>query len=272
GVVERVGIGVHDWNEGDVAVLLRGEVGVERWGTFAEKVLVPREYLVKVPAGWTQQESAGAPLVYLTAYQALTQWGEIPRRSVVLVTGASGGVGIATIQLSRAMGLRPIGLSRGPARREALAALGAEKVYDPMDDDWVAQVKRDLKDQRVTLAVDNVAGSIFDGVIATLGHEGKVSLVGRSGGEVRSFNTGTLFFRRLKIGGVAVGTYIAGEARAAWDAVVKLLATTGAKPVIDQVFPFEDLPAAFERMASDHLGKELIEVEKSARDAVVEGP
>jgi NADPH2:quinone reductase len=270
GEVDQVGVGVHEWKEGDVALILRGDVGVSRWGTFAEYVIVPREYVVTLPSGWNEQEAAGAPLVYLTAYQALTQWGEVNPGSVVLVTGASGGVGIATIQLARAMGLRPIGLSRGPARREALVSVGAEKVLDPSDEDWPTQVKDYLKDQRVDVAVDSVAGPVFEGVIATLGDRGKVSVVGRSAGEVRNFNTGTLFFKRLRIGGVAVGAYTSDEARAAWDAVVTLLGKAGMKPVIDQVFPFEDLPAAFERLSGDHLGKELISVAQTAPAAVVD--
>ncbi len=270
GEVDQVGVGVHEWKEGDLAVLLRGEVGVSRWGTFAEHVVAPREYVVTLPAEWSEQEAAGAPLVYLTAYQPLTQWGEISAGAVVLVTGASGGVGIATIQLARAMGLRPIGLSRGPARRDALVSLGAEKVWDPSDENWPSQVKDYLKDQRVNLAVENVAGPIFEGVVATLGNHGKISVVGRSAGEVRNFNTGTLFFKRLRIGGVAVGSYTSDEARAAWDAVVNLLGNSGVKPVIDQVFPFESLPAAFERSSSDHLGKELISVAETASAAVVD--
>jgi len=106
GEVESLGAGVTDWKIGDVAVLLRGEVGVNRWGTFAELVNVPRDYLVRLPGGqqgqqdgqqggWSEQEAAGAPLVYLTAWQAITQWGDLPTQPVMLVSGASGGVGVA---------------------------------------------------------------------------------------------------------------------------------------------------------------------------------
>jgi hypothetical protein len=100
----------------------------------------------------------------------------------------------------------PLGLSRGPERRAAVQSLGAEKCFDPTNPDFPAQIKQHLKDQRVHLAVDNVAGPTFPQVINTLGDHGKVSVVGRQGGVVPNFNTGTLFFRRLRIGGVAVGT------------------------------------------------------------------
>ena len=264
GVVDQVGDGVEGWNVGDVGVLLRGEVGVSRPGTLAERVIAPASYVVKLPPGWTEQQAAGAPLVYLTAYQALMQWGEPKPSAVVLVTGASGGVGIATIQLARAMGLRPLGLSSGADRRGAIKNLGAEEAFDPTDDNFPTRIKEYLKTDRVDLVVDNVAGPAFAGVIATLGDRGKVSVVGRQGGEVPSFNTGTLFFRRLRIGGVAVGAYTNDEACKTWDEIVRLLEKTSARPVIDRIFPFADLIPAFERLWSDHLGKVLIAVDSAA--------
>src|SRR5580658_3250519 len=96
GTIVAVGAGVTRFKVGDRAIVLRSEIGVNRPGTFAEKVAVPVESLVEIPAGWSDEQAGGAALVYLTAYQALTQWGDLPP-SVVLITGASGGVGVATV-------------------------------------------------------------------------------------------------------------------------------------------------------------------------------
>ncbi|MGB7161475.1 MAG: zinc-binding alcohol dehydrogenase family protein, partial [Tepidisphaeraceae bacterium] len=122
GVVSAVGAGVSGFELGDVGVILRSEIGVSRWGTLAGRVAVPVESLVRPPESWTDQESAAAPLVYLTAQQALTQWGELPP-GVVLVTGASGGVGVASIQLAAAMGHRVVALSRSAEKRAKLLEL-----------------------------------------------------------------------------------------------------------------------------------------------------
>lgn len=259
GTVAGVGDGVTTFKAGDGAVVLRSEIGVSRPGTFAELVAVPVESLTTVPPGWTEQQAAAAPLVYLTAYQALTQWGDLPS-SVVLVTGASGGVGVATIQLARAMGHTIVALSRSELKRQKLTELGASYTFDPSDIDWPKKLKGELGDRRVDLAVDNVGGPMFPQVIESLGMWGKVSLVGRSGGPVPQFNTGTLFFRRLRIGGVAVGTYTPPESQAAWRAVLALLSRAGAKAIIDSVFPFERLPDAFERLAQGPMGKVLLQV------------
>jgi len=132
GVVREVGRGVSGVRVGDRRMVLRGDVGVYRAGTFARKVAVPVESLVEVPAGWTREESAGATLVYLTAYQALMQWGELPP-SVVLVTGASGGVGVATTQLARIMGHTVVALSRSTEKGKSLMQIGAGVVLNPED-------------------------------------------------------------------------------------------------------------------------------------------
>src|SRR5665213_3368177 len=85
GTVTAVGPGVTNLQVGNRRIFLRGDAGVSRPGTFAQRVAVPEEWLVEVPAGWSDQQAAGATLVYVTAYQALMQWGALPTASVVVV-------------------------------------------------------------------------------------------------------------------------------------------------------------------------------------------
>ena len=260
GTVVAVGPGVTGIEIGDKKTVLRGEVGVSRWGTFAEKVAVPVESLVEAPADWSEQQSAAAALVYVTAYQALTQWGDLPP-STVLVTGASGGVGVASLQLGNALGHTMLALSRGTAKHAQLKSVGAAAIFDPTDPTWRKQVKEFLKPRRVDLAIDNIGGSLFSDLLDTLGEWGKVSVVGRLAGPTPQFNTSALLFRRLRIGGVAVGSYTNAESRAAWSEVVSLLHRAKAKPIIDQVFPFDQLPLAFAHLALGPMGKVLIACE-----------
>ncbi len=243
--------------------VLRGEVGVTRAGTFAERVAAPLDNLVKTPSDWTDQESAGCTLVYLTAYQALTMWGELPAGAVVLVTGATGGVGVATIQLAKAMGYTVLALSRSAEKSRRLRQIGAVAAFNPEGSQWRQAAKSAAGPHGVDLAVDNIGGKLLPEVIDTLGYGGRVSVVGRLAGPVPEFNTASLFFRRLRIGGVAVGTYTNEESRAAWTKVLELLARTGARPLVDSVFPFEQLPKAFERLAQGPMGKVLLQVRGS---------
>jgi NADPH2:quinone reductase len=240
--------------------ILRGDVGGNRPGTFAQRVSVPVQDLIETPPSWSDEESAGATLVYLTAYQALTMWGPLPQSSVILVTGASGGVGVAVVQLALAIGHTVVGLSRSSEKQQRLKTLGATLTFNPEEPRWRQAVRDELAPRRVDLAVDNIGGKLLPQVIETLADLGKVSLVGRLAGPVPEFNTASLFFRRIRIGGVAVGAYTNAESRDAWQAVLKLMQSRGARPVIDSVFPFADLKKAFERLAQGPMGKVLIQI------------
>jgi NADPH2:quinone reductase len=260
GTVTELGPGVSGVQVGDRRSVLRGEVGVNRSGTFAQRVAVPAENLVETPANWTEQESAGATLVYLTAYQALTMWGPLSDSTVMLVTGASGGVGVAVVQLARALGCTVLALSRSQEKSRRLRELGAAATFDPQDSQWRQAVKAMLGTRRVDLAIDNVGGKLLPEVIETLGEQGRVSIVGRVAGPVPNFNTASLFFRRIRLGGVAVGAYTNTESHAAWQQVLGLLSRAGARPLVDSVFPFQQLREAFARLAEGPLGKVLVDV------------
>ena len=278
GEVIAVGTGVDGVRPGDTVAILHGNAGVETWGTLAEKTLAGAAEVVPVPRGWSLEEAAGAPLVYLTAWQALTQWSE-PRPStpttgapgvpleappvpgsVVLITGASGGVGSATVLLAKSMELTVVALSRSAQKAEQLKQLGADYVFDPTEKGLRKQVLAAIAPKRVDLAVDCVAGPLFNEIIAMLGFGGRISVVGRSGGAVPDFNTGTLFFRRNRIGGVSVADYSHPHARAAWMHCVERLDKLGKRPVVDSVFEFADVKAAFARLSQGPMGKVVVKI------------
>jgi NADPH2:quinone reductase len=263
GVGDVIGVGpdVPNWKIGDRALLLRSEVGVHRPGTLAERVAVPVESLVPVPGGWDEAQAAAAPLVYTTAFQAYTQFGELPSGQIVLITGASGGVGIASIQLGRAMGHTIIALSRGDAKRDALLTFGADHVLDPEQPTWPKQLRELTGGRKVNLAIDNIGGPLFNDVLVTLDHNAKIACVGRLAGPVPQFNTAALFARRITIRGVFVSDYTAAESQAAWAVVLRLLEAARVRPVVDEVFPFDRLLDAFERLRQGPLGKVIVKVQ-----------
>jgi len=260
GRITSVGPGVSGFSIGDEYALLRGEAGVTRPGTFAAKVAVPTESLVPVPPGWSHEQAASATLVYITAYQALTQFGPLPDKAVVLITGATGGVGVASTQLARAMGCKVVGLSRSAEKAETLKRIGAAHTFDPTDTQWRKKASEALDGRKVDLAIDNIGGGLFSELLDTLGMNGRVSCVGRLVGPVPQFNTASLFFRRIQIRGVAVGTYTNAESHAAWDEVLKLLGKSKSKPLVDQVFEFDQLKEAFARLQAGPMGKVVLRI------------
>ncbi len=264
GEVVSIGPGVDHIRPGETMGILRCNVGVQRWGTLAEKVVVPAESVAPVPHGWSLEETAGAPLVFLTAWQALTQWSDPPvpprAESVLLVTGASGGVGVASVLLGKSMGLTVVALSRSSEKRTRLKTLGADFVFDPEDENLVSIVTAAIGARKVHLAIDNVGGALLNRVIAMLGYGGRVSIVGRSGGVVPEFNTAKLLFRRNRMGGVTVDDYTAQEAHATWKEIITRLDALGQRPQVDRVVPFEEAKRGFGRLAQGPMGKVLVRI------------
>jgi NADPH2:quinone reductase len=264
GVVREVHPSVTNVRVGDSVGILPCHVGADAWGTLAEQVVVPEERLVPIPAGWTAEQMAGAPLVFLTAWQALTQWSDPPapppEGSVLLVTGASGGVGVATVLLGQSMGLTVVALSRSAEKSARLKALGADVVLDPNDPLLRKSVTAAIAPKKVDLVIDSIGGSLFDQLVSILGYRGRISVVGRSAGAVPQFNTASLLFRRSRIGGVAVSDYTAEAAQAAWKEIVSNLAAIGKNPVVDGIFSFEEVKPAFARLQQGPMGKVIVRI------------
>ncbi len=264
GDVLAVGPDVDNVRVGETVGILRCDVGVEVWGTLAEQVVVPAESVAPVPQGWSLEEMAGAPLVFLTAWQALTQWNNPPTPppagSVLLVTGASGGVGLASVLLGKSMGLTVVALSRSAEKGARLKRLGADFVFDPADRNLVKVVTATISPKKVALAVDSVGGTLLSQVIAMLGYGGRISVVGRSGGAVPEFNTASLLFRRNRMGGVSVGDYTVQAAHVAWTEIVDRLDAMGQRPQVDTIVPFEEVKRGFVRLAEGPMGKVLMRV------------
>ena len=269
GDVVAIGSDVDNIRAGETVGILRSNVGVDAWGTLAEHVVVPAESVVRIPTGWSLQEMAGAPLVFLTAWQALTQWTDPPAPppagSVLLVSGASGGVGVASVLLGKSMHLSVVALSRSAEKRASLKRLGADFLFDPADTDLVKSVTAALKPRRVDLAVDSVGGALLPQIVAVLGYRGRISVVGRSGGTVPEFNTATLLFRRIRMGGVSVGDSTVEMTQTAWKEIVSRLDATRQRPQVDSIVRFEDVKKGFMRLTAGPMGKVLVQVVGSAQ-------
>jgi NADPH2:quinone reductase len=162
--------------------------------------------------------------------------------------------------LAKSMGLTVVALSRSQEKAARLRELGADHVFDPTDPNLVRAVTVTLGKYPINLAIDTVGGPLFPKVIALLSHGGRVSIVGRSGGTVPQFNTATLLFHRIHLGGVSVGDYSPHEARGVWEDIVRRLRSLGRKPVVDSIVAFEEVKQGFARLAQGPLGKVLVRV------------
>ena len=244
GNIIALGEGVRGHALGDKRLILRTDVGVNTWGTFAEEVAVAAESLVPVPAGWTDQQAAGAPLVYITAYQALTQWGPLPENCVTLITGASGGVGSAAVQLARRRGAHVVALAAAD-KAATLTELGADRVLG-RDADLVAALGADSVD----VVIDVVGGPQFPALLAVLKSRGRYAVSGAIAGPIVTLDLRTLYLKDLALlGGTIQDSEVFGN-------LVSYIERGEIRPLVAATYPLAEIAAAQEAfLAKRHVGK-----------------
>ena len=245
---------------GDKVCILGGLTGISRQGTLAEECAVPDEWLAPVPEGWTCEQAAAAPLVHLTAWRALKVCGELEAGETVLITGASGGVGTASIFLAKSLGAHVIALSRDSEKRKALEALGADVVLDSAAEDLEREVKKVSGDRGVTLTVENLGGPFLEKCVRMSAPHGRILVVGLLADLKAEVSVALLIHKNLRLQGLSVSAFTSEEAQNAWKGVLECYARCSKRPIISRIFPMGEVQEAFEHMKEGHLGKVVIRV------------
>ena len=209
-------------------------------GTLADLVAVPTRNLVPKPAELSFEEAACLPTAWLTAYRMLfTQAGVQPGQTV-LVQGAGGGVATALVAIGNAAGLRMWVTSRDPGKRERSLDLGADQAFEPG-----ARLP-----ERVDAVMETVGEPTWEHSLKSLKQGGTLVVSGATGGHRAVTDLRRVFFLQQRIIGSTMGT------RDELSRLVRLMAETGLRPVIDAVLPLEEAEAAFRRLAAgDVFGK-----------------
>ena len=259
GVVVR-GDSQGKWQPGDAVVVLQSSTTDLTNGTLCEQQWIAAENLARKSEAWTDAESAAAPLVYHTAWKALFDVGGLKSGQSVVITGASGGVGLAAVQLANSVGATVVALSRSEAKRSQLHQIGAHHVFAPNDLHLKEQICDAVKAKGVSLVVENVGGPSLATSVHLLGVHGRVSVVGILGGVEGTVPIPALMFKRASIHGVLVTDDTPQQAQSAWEQIVTLMNRTQSRPIIDSRFPLSDAAAAFEKLRGNVFGKVIVEI------------
>ena len=172
GVVEAVGPGVTTFRVGDRVV------ATTRFGGQSELVLVPAAAVFPLPVGWSFEQGAAFPVVYLTAHHMLVRVAAARRGETVVVHAAAGGVGLAVAELGRLLGLRVLGLA-SPAKHGVLREYGVEP-FDSRDPRWFDAV-REAASRGVDIVLDAVGGDSWRHGYRLLAPAGRLVCYGASG-------------------------------------------------------------------------------------------
>lgn len=213
------------------------------FGTLSERMLVPRANLVPKPAELDWAQAACLPTAWLTAYRMLFTRARIRAGDRVLVQGAGGGVATAAMCLALAAGAEVHVVSRTAQRRERARKLGAHRVSGP--DDRLSDA--------ADLVVDTVGPATWSASVAAARPGGTIVTCGSSTGFIAPTNLARLFSRQLHIVGSTMGT------RDELVRLVRLLVSTGMRPVIDSVEPLARAAVQFGRLeAGSAFGKLVV--------------
>lgn len=277
GVVEAVGAGVKGLSEGDRIVLQPGLscgacefcrdgetslcvdygiLGEHRAGTLGEKVVVPARNAWKAPAHLTDEEAAAFPLAAMTAWRMLVTRAALRPGESVLIHGIGGGVSVYALQIARLAGAGLVVATSGSeAKLEAALKMGADVALDYRSVD-VGKKVRELTGKRgVDVVVDSVGAATWRASLTAAAKKGRIVTCGATSGPNPEEEIRIIFWKQLSILGSTMGTD--GEFRALLDAVGRRLV----KPVVDSVFPLDEVEKAYERIESGAgFGKVVVRV------------
>jgi NADPH:quinone reductase-like Zn-dependent oxidoreductase len=260
--VERVKVGdrvvshfVSGWLDGPFkAEYAATTLGLPKAGLATEQVVLPAEAVLPLPVGYDFAQAATLPIAALTAWSALVTEGQVQSGQTVLTLG-TGGVAIFALQLAKALGARVIITSSSDEKLERARQLGADHAINyRVHPDWEKRVL-ELTDQiGVDITVETGgAGTLNQSMKATRAG-GIIGMLGALTGLRAEVDLALVLMKRLRIAGILV------DSRAAFEAMNRFIEDHAIRPVIDRVYPFEQLPDAFRLMeARGHFGKIVVE-------------
>jgi NADPH:quinone reductase-like Zn-dependent oxidoreductase len=225
-----------------------------RAGLAAERVALPAEAVLPLPEGYDSAQAATLPIAALTAWSALVTAGRL-RADQTMLTLGTGGVSIFALRFAKATGARVVITSSSDDKLARARQLGADHTVNyRTQPDWASQVL-DVTDGRgVDVTVETGgAGTLSQSLKATRAG-GVVGMLGALTGLRAEVDIAPVLMKRLHIAGIMVGS------RAEFEEMNRFIETHAIRPVIDRVYPFEQLPDALRLMeAGQHFGKIVVQ-------------
>jgi len=233
------------------------------YGGAAERAAVPQDAVLPLPDGLSFAEGAALPMNYLTALFALTTRGQVRAGETVLVHGAAGGVGTATLQVARALGARTIGVVSTHEKADFARAAGADEVV--LLDRFKEEVHGLTDGRGVDVVVDVVGGEVFTDSLRCLAEEGRLLVVGFAAGQgIPEVKVNRLLLGNLDVRGVGWGAFALGRPgfmRRQWDELLPMVGSGAVAPPIGATYDLDGFAQALTDLdARRTLGKSVVEV------------
>jgi len=229
-----------------------GILGEHGRGGFAEVAAVPARNLYPIPDELPFEVAAAAPLVYQTAWRALMTRAGLKSGETVLITGASGGVSTAGIQIAKHAGATVFAVTSGPENVRRVEDLGADLVIDRLQEDFSLRIRQETTKRGVDVILDSVGEAMWDGCLKSLAPLGRMVVYGRTTGGKGTISIAHMFWKQYAV----MGSTMAGHGD--FERVMSLVASGDLKPVVHDVWPLERARDAYRLLADGGVFGKLV--------------
>ena len=233
-------------------------------GGFADEIALPSERLFALPDSIDFATAAAIPVVYGTSLYALKQRAALRAGETLLVLGAAGGVGLASVQLGRAMGARVIAAASTPEKRALALANGASDAVDYTQPNWREQVKALTGGRGVDVVYDPVGGDAFDEAVRAIGWGGRYLVIGFTAGRIPTLKVNMPLVKGYDLLGIRYDVWRDGwwpEARVNLEQVIAWCGAGRIEPLVSARYPIDDAVAAMRSITERQTtGKVVLEM------------
>jgi NADPH2:quinone reductase len=258
GVVREVGAGVAGFSKGDRVF------GGTGFGGFAEQVAVPFAALRHMPERMGFAQASGISTTYGTSYYALKQRAALQPGETLLVLGAAGGVGLAAVELGKAMGARVIAAASTAGKLEAARVAGADDLIDYSDGQLKDKVKALTDGRGADVIYDPVGGDLFDQCMRSIAWYGRVLVIGFAAGDIPKVPINLILLKSCQVVGVFYGAWSArypDEAAANFREILELFEAGKIDPLIGAEYPLSEYARALKDLSERKaIGKVVVNV------------
>lgn len=244
-------------------------MGLVNGGGYAEYVVMPEANAMMIPENLSFEEAAAIPEVFLTAYQTLFWLGQLQQDEHVLIHAGGSGVGTAAIQLAKQLGQANVITTAGSEEKlDFCQSLGADTYINYKKSSFDEEVLNVTKQQGVDVILDFIGASYWDRNLASIKVDGRWILIGVLGGaEVEKMNIMQLMLKRIQLTGTLLtprsDAYKAGLTSEFSSKTLELFQNGQLRPIVDCVFPFEQIQQAHEHMeANKNIGKIILKIDE----------
>jgi NADPH2:quinone reductase len=256
GVVQQTGEAVKHLRAGQRVLAMPSNGGL------AELICLNENLCTPIPEVLSHESAASFLVNYCTAYHGLTYCGKVQPGETVLILGASGGVGVAAIDIAHALGAVVIAAASTKKKREACLELGADHVIDYTKDDWRQELAKCLNGRPLNVVYDPVGGAFAEPALRSLSPDGRFLVVGFATGDIPRIPLNLALLKRCAIIGVNWGGYVAanpGESRPVMTRLLEWIAEGRLNPVAGETLPLQKAGSAMMKMLNRKaIGKMVI--------------